>query len=278
MNTPEQLVPQLRLSDGNLIPQVGYGVYKISDDDAQELVGTALQAGYRHIDTATLYENERAVGRAVRESGLDRADVFVTTKVWNDDQGYDQTLRAFEASARRLDLGYVDLYLIHWPVPSKDLYVETWRALIHLQEQGAVRSIGVSNFNPTHLDRLIKDTGHTPVINQVELHPYLSQNQVRAANAQRGILTQAWSPLGRGNGVLAEPAVLAIAQQLGRSPAQVVLRWHLERGTVIIPKSAHPQRIADNIALFDFDLTDAQRATLEALNSNSRTGADPDLG
>ena len=278
MNTPEQLVPQLRLSDGNLIPQVGYGVYKISDDDAQELVDTALQAGYRHIDTATLYENERAVGRAVRESGLDRADVFVTTKVWNDDQGYDQTLRAFEASARRLDLGYVDLYLIHWPVPSKDLYVETWRALIHLQEQGAVRSIGVSNFNPTHLDRLIKDTGHTPVINQVELHPYLSQNQVRAANAQRGILTQAWSPLGRGNGVLAEPAVLAIAQQLGRSPAQVVLRWHLERGTVIIPKSAHPQRIADNIALFDFDLTDAQSATLEALNSNSRTGADPDLG
>ena len=278
MNTPEQLVPQLRLSDGNLIPQVGYGVYKISDDDAQELVGTALQAGYRHIDTATLYENERAVGRAVRESGLDRADVFVTTKVWNDDQGYDQTLRAFEASTKRLDLGYVDLYLIHWPVPSKDLYVETWRALIHLQEQGAVRSIGVSNFNHTHLDRLIKDTGHTPVINQVELHPYLSQNQVRAANAQRGILTQAWSPLGRGNGVLAEPAVLAIAQQLGRSPAQVVLRWHLERGTVIIPKSAHPQRIADNIALFDFDLTDAQRATLEALNSNSRTGADPDLG
>ena len=278
MNTPEQLVPQLRLSDGNLIPQVGYGVYKISDDDAQELVGTALQAGYRHIDTATLYENERAVGRAVRESGLDRADVFVTTKVWNDDQGYDQTLRAFEASTKRLDLGYVDLYLIHWPVPSKDLYVETWRALIHLQEQGAVRSIGVSNFNPTHLDRLIKDTGHTPVINQVELHPYLSQNQVRAANAQRGILTQAWSPLGRGNGVLAEPAVLAIAQQLGRSPAQVVLRWHLERGTVIIPKSAHPQRIADNIALFDFDLTDAQSATLEALNSNSRTGADPDLG
>lgn len=278
MNTPEQLVPQLRLSDGNLIPQVGYGVYKISDDDAQELVGTALQAGYRHIDTATLYENERAVGRAVRESGLDRADVFVTTKVWNDDQGYDQTLRAFEASTKRLDLGYVDLYLIHWPVPSKDLYVETWRALIHLQEQGAVRSIGVSNFNPTHLDRLIKDTGHTPVINQVELHPYLSQNQVRAANAQRGILTQAWSPLGRGNGVLAEPAVLAIAQQLGRSPAQVVLRWHLERGTVIIPKSAHPQRIADNIALFDFDLTDAHRATLEGLNRNARTGADPDLG
>lgn len=278
MTTPDQLVPRLRLADGNLIPQVGYGVYKISDDDAQELVGTALQAGYRHIDTATLYENERAVGRAVRESAIPRAEVFVTTKVWNDDQGYDQTLRAFEASAKRLDLGYVDLYLIHWPVPSKDLYVETWRALIRLQQEGAVRSIGVSNFNPAHLDRIIKDTGHTPVINQVELHPYLSQNQVRAANAQRGILTQAWSPLGRGNGVLAEPAVLAVAQELGRSPAQVVLRWHLERGTVIIPKSAHPQRIADNIALFDFELTEAHRAALEALNQNSRTGADPDLG
>lgn len=278
MTTPDQLVPRLRLADGNLIPQVGYGVYKISDDDAQELVGTALQAGYRHIDTATLYGNERAVGRAVRESAIPRAEVFVTTKVWNDDQGYDQTLRAFEASAKRLDLGYVDLYLIHWPVPSKDLYVETWRALIRLQQEGAVRSIGVSNFNPAHLDRIIKETGHTPVINQVELHPYLSQNQVRAANAQRGILTQAWSPLGRGNGVLAEPAVLAVAQELGRSPAQVVLRWHLERGTVIIPKSAHPQRIADNIALFDFELTEAHRAALEALNQNSRTGADPDLG
>lgn len=278
MTTPEQLVPQLRLGDGNLIPQVGYGVYKISDDDAQELVGTALQAGYRHIDTATLYGNEKAVGRAVRQSGLDRSEVFVTTKVWNDDQGYDQTLRAFDASAKRLDLDYVDLYLIHWPVPSQDRYVETWRALIQLQEQGLVRSIGVSNFNPAHLDRLIKDTGVTPVINQIELHPYLSQNQVRAANAQRGVLTQAWSPLGRGNGVLAEAAVLTISQELGRSPAQVVLRWHLERGTVIIPKSAHPQRIADNIALFDFELTATQHAALAELNRNARTGADPDLG
>ena len=269
-------VPAVDLLDGTSIPQLGFGVFKVDDDTAERAVTTALEVGYRLVDTAKLYGNEAGVGRAIRASGIPREEVYVTTKVWNDDQGYDATLRAFDASARRLDVGVVDLFLIHWPFPGQDLYVDTWRALLHLQEQGALRSVGVSNFQPAHLERIIAETGVVPVLNQVELHPRLQQPGLRDVHAQHGIATEAWSPLGRDSGLLDDPVVQQIAADRGVTPAQAVLRWHLDLGNVVIPKSVTPARIRENIDVFDFELAADDLHTLAELETGRRTGLDPD--
>lgn len=271
-------VPNLTLSADVDIPQLGFGVFKIPDAETQAAVTCALEVGYRHIDTARIYGNEAAVGAAVRSSGLARDEVFVTTKVWNDDQGADAARRAAHASAARLDLGVIDLLLIHWPAPARDSYVETWRSLTKLRAEGLVRAIGVSNFTVEHLQRLIDETGEIPSINQIELHPELPQTELRAFHAAHGILTEAWSPLARAGSVFGSPVITSIAERVGRTPAQVILRWHIELGNVVIPKSVTPARIAENFALFDFSLTPddhAAIATLEKPNGAGRIGPDP---
>jgi 2,5-diketo-D-gluconate reductase A len=267
--------PLLTMNDGRSIPQVGLGVYKVPDAEAADTVHAALEAGYRHVDTAALYENERGVGEGIARSGLPRDDVFVTTKVWNDRHGYDETLRAFDESLGKLGLDYVDLYLIHWPVPSQDLYVDTWRALQKLQEDGLTRSIGVSNFHTHHIDRLLAETNVTPVLNQVELHPWLPQSTVRRYGAEHGILTQAWAPLARGRAA-GDRTLAAIAEKHGKSAAQVVIRWHLELGNVVIPKSVTPERIRENFDVFDFTLDGDDMARIASLDTSERTGRDPD--
>lgn len=266
----------LTLSDGMRMPAVGFGVYKVADEAAEPAVTTALEAGYRLVDTATLYGNERGVGRAVRDSGLDRDDVFVTTKLWNDAHGPDAARAAFEQSVERLGLGAPDLYLIHWPVPSRDLYASTWRTLIQLRDEGRVRSVGVSNFQPAHIARIVDDSGEVPVVNQVELHPYLQQRELRALHAELGIITQAWSPLGRG-AVLTDPVIGDIARSHGVSPAQVVLRWHLDLNVAVIPKSVTPARIRQNLDLAGFELSDDDHARIADLDRDERTGSHPDL-
>ncbi len=270
------VAPTVTLNDGVEIPQFGFGVYQIPSDEVVAPVRTAIERGYRLIDTAALYENEEGVGEAVRESGLPRGEVFVTTKVWNTDQGYDATMRAFDASMARLGLDVVDLYLIHWPTPARDLYVETWRALEKLRADGRVRSIGVSNFQPAHIQRLLDETGVVPSVNQVELHPRLPQDELRAFHAQHGIATEAWGPIGQGRGLLEESAVVEIAESVGRTPAQVVLRWHVQIGTIAIPKSSNPERIRQNLEVFDFTLDDEQMARLATLATGERLGPDPD--
>ncbi len=270
------VAPTVTLNDGVEIPQLGFGVYQIPSDEVVAPVRTAIECGYRLIDTAALYENEEGVGQAVRESGLPRGEVFVTTKVWNTDQGYDATMRAFDASMARLGLDVVDLYLVHWPTPARDLYVETWRALDKLRADGRVRSIGVSNFQPAHIQRLLDETGVVPSVNQVELHPRLPQDELRAFHAQHGIATEAWGPIGQGRGLLEESAVVEIAESVGRTPAQVVLRWHVQIGTIAIPKSSHPERIRQNLEVFDFTLDDEQMARLASLATGERLGPDPD--
>ncbi|MGW9112898.1 aldo/keto reductase [Microbacterium sp. NPDC055683] len=269
-------VPAIPLPDGRTIPQLGLGVYKIPDDEAAACVRTALDAGYRHIDTAALYANERGVGEGLRSSGVPRGDVFVTTKVWNDDHGYDETLRAFDASLDRLGTDYVDLYLVHWPVPSRDRYVETYRALERLRADGRARSIGVSNFAIAHLDRLRAETEVVPAVNQIELHPLLPQHELRAYGAAHGIVTEAWSPLARGR-LLDDPVLAAIARKHGRSTAQIVIRWHLQLGTVVIPKSVSPDRIRANADVFGFALDDDDLRAVAGLESGLRTGRDPSL-
>lgn len=269
------LSPVFTMNDGHSIPQLGLGVYKVDDDVAASTVEAALTLGYRRVDTAALYGNEVGTGRGIRSSGLPRDEVFVTTKVWDDDHGYEATLAAFETSRRKLGLDYVDLYLIHWPVPSKDLYRETWRALEKLREAGVARSIGVSNFSTSHLERLAESADVTPAINQVEMHPWLPQNDLRAWDAAHGVLTEAWSPLARGR-LVGEPLLDELATEHGRSPAQIVLRWHVQRGGLVIPKSVTPSRIADNIAVFDFELSDDDMARIATLESGERTGMDPD--
>ena len=269
-------VHPLVLNNGVRIPQLGFGVYKIPEAATRDAVLTAFASGYRHIDTAALYRNERGVGEAVRESGLPRDEVFVTSKVWNDDHGYDATLRAFDASMERLGLDVLDLYLIHWPVPRLDRYVDTWRALEQLYRDGRVRAIGVSNFQPDHLRRLLDRTDVVPVVNQVELHPYLQQEKLRVAHEELGLLTEAWAPLARGGELLADQVVLGLADKHARTPAQVVLRWHLQLGNVVIPKSVTPARIAENIAVFDFALDEDDMAVLASLDREGRTGAHPD--
>jgi 2,5-diketo-D-gluconate reductase A len=267
--------PLLNLSDGRAIPQLGLGVYKVSDAEATEAVSIALDAGYRHVDTAAFYENEAGVGLAVRESDVGRHEVFVASKVWQNDHGYDETRRAFDTSLQKLGFDYLDLYLIHWPAPRQDRYVETWRALESLKADGVVRSIGVSNFHPHHLERLAQESSEVPVINQVELHPWLQQAEVRAYDAAHGIATEAWSPLARGR-ILDDETLAALAAKHDRTPAQIVLRWQLDLGNVVIPKSITPERIRQNIDVFDFALDDDDRARIVALDSGYRTGKDPD--
>jgi 2,5-diketo-D-gluconate reductase A len=269
-------VPTVRLNNGVEMPQLGFGVFLVPPDEVGEPVRAALDAGYRLIDTATLYANEEGVGRAIRDSGIPRDEIFVTTKVWNSDQGYDATLKAFDNSRRLLGLDVVDLYLIHWPAPKRDRYVDTWRALERLYDDGRVRAIGVSNFTVAYLTRLLDETTIVPAVNQVELHPGFPQDELREFHAARGIVTESWSPLGRGHGLLDTPTVTQIAQAHDRTPAQVVLRWHLQQGLVVIPKSTRSERIRENFAVFDFSLGDDEMKQLSALTEPGRIGPDPD--
>ncbi|WP_308112783.1 aldo/keto reductase [Streptomyces sp. DH12] len=268
-------VPSLILNNGVAMPQLGFGVWQVPDDEAASAVGTALEAGYRSVDTAAVYENERGTGQAIASSGIPREELFVTTKLWNSEQGHDSTLRAFDASLERLGLDYVDLYLIHWPVPALDAYVDTYKAFEKILADGRARAIGVSNFLPEHLERLIDATSVVPAVNQIELHPQLAQAESRAFHARHEIATEAWSPLGQGRGLLEVPAVAAVARKHGRSPAQVVLRWHLQLGNVVIPKSVTPSRIRENIDVFDFELDSEDMAAFAALDEGKRLGPDP---
>jgi 2,5-diketo-D-gluconate reductase A len=276
MNTPTDTtaVPYLDLGDGHRIPQLGFGVFQVPPEDTAEIVRHALKTGYRSIDTAAAYENEAGVGEALSESGLQREEVFITTKLWNSDQGHDSALRAFERSLERLGLEYVDLYLIHWPAPDKGKYVETWQAFTELRSEGRARSIGVSNFLPEHLERIVDATGVVPALNQIELHPRLQQAELRRVHERHGILTEAWSPLGQG-AVLDEPAIEEIAKAHDRTPAQVVLRWHIQLGNVVIPKSVTPERIEENFRIFDFELAEDEMNALAELEARERTGPDP---
>ncbi|MBD9698677.1 aldo/keto reductase [Flavimobilis sp. GY10621] len=267
-------IPTVTLHNGVEIPQLGLGVFQVPEDGTQALVEDALASGYRHIDTAAGYYNEDGVGAALKASGLPREDVFVTTKLRNGDQGYDKALKAFDDSRTALGVDVVDLYLIHWPVPSLDLYVETWRAFEKLYADGAVRAIGVSNFLPDHLDRLVAAADVLPVVNQVEVHPTFQQADVLASTLGHGIAVEAYSPLGRGAD-LEDPAVTAIAERLGATPAQVILRWHLDAGRIVIPKSVTPERYRANLAAVDLELTDTDRAAIDALENGNRLGADP---
>ncbi|MGC2998874.1 aldo/keto reductase [Streptomyces sp. G35A] len=257
------------------MPQLGYGVWQVPDDEAETAVATALEAGYRSIDTAAVYGNEEGTGKAIAGSGIPREDLFVTTKLWNDAQGYDATLRAFDTSLSKLGLDYVDLYLIHWPTPARGRYVDTYKAFEKLHADGRIRAIGVSNFLPEHLDHLIAETSVVPAVNQIELHPHLQQRAAREYHAERGIATEAWSPLGQGKGLLEVPAIVAIARKHGRTPAQVVLRWHIQLGNVVIPKSVTPARIKENIDVFGFSLDAEDLAAISALNEDRRLGPDP---
>ncbi|MFH8253718.1 aldo/keto reductase [Streptomyces roseolus] len=268
-------VPTVKLNNGVEIPQLGFGVFQVPDDATAAAVTAALDAGYRSIDTAAVYGNEAGVGRALAASGIAREELFVTTKLWNADQGYDATLRAFDAGLATLGLDYVDLYLIHWPAPARDLYRDSWRALERLAEEGRIRAAGVSNFQPGHLRRLLDGATLTPVVNQIELHPALQQSELRAFHGEHGIATEAWSPLAQG-AVLDDPAIAAIAAAHGKSPAQVVVRWHLQLGNVVIPKSVTPARIRANIDVFDFVLTDEEMAAIAGLDRGLRTGPHPD--
>jgi 2,5-diketo-D-gluconate reductase A len=273
---PTPAIPSVRLNDDRTIPQIGLGVWQVPDDVATDACLAAFEAGYRHIDTAALYGNEEGVGRAIKASGIPREELFITTKVWNTDQGRDKTIAAMEASLARLDLDYVDLYLIHWPTPDRGLYVETWETVLELQQRGSTISAGVSNFHPDHLRAVIAATGVTPVINQVELHPWLPQRAVRAADDELGIVTEAWSPLASGG--LIDDAVLAgIGAKYGKTAAQVMVRWHLQIGNVVLPKSVTPARIVENIDVFDFELDADDLIAIEGLEDETRrTGPNPD--
>ncbi|MET9905343.1 aldo/keto reductase [Streptomyces sp. NPDC006476] len=268
-------VPPIILNNGVEMPQLGFGVWQVPDDEAEQAVATALEAGYRSIDTAAIYGNEEGTGKAIAASGVPREEIFVTTKLWNSEHGYDATLRAFDASLEKLGLDYLDLYLIHWPTPARDKYVDTYKAFEKLHADGRVRAIGVSNFEPEHLRRLIDETSVIPAVDQIELHPHLQQRAAREFHAEQGIATEAWSPLGQGKGLLEVPAIVAIAQKHGRTPAQVVLRWHLQLGNIVIPKSVTPSRIRENIEVFDFSLDTEDLAAISALNEDRRLGPDP---
>ncbi|GHB49594.1 oxidoreductase [Streptomyces umbrinus] len=268
-------VPPIILNNGVEMPQLGFGVWQVPDDEAERAVATALEAGYRSIDTAAIYGNEKGTGRGLASSGVARKDLFVTTKLWNADQGYDSTLRAFDASLEKLGLDYVDLYLIHWPMPAKDKYIDTYKAFEKLYADGRTKAIGVSNFLPEHLEKLIDATSVIPAVNQIELHPHLQQHASREYHAEQGIATEAWSPLGSGKGLLEVPAIVAIAQKHNRTPAQIVLRWHIQIGNVVIPKSVTPSRIKENIDVFDFSLDTEDIAAISALNEDRRVGSNP---
>jgi 2,5-diketo-D-gluconate reductase A len=267
----------MRLNNGIAMPQIGFGVFRVPEEDTVSAVSTAIEAGYRSIDTASLYGNETAVGRAIDSSGLSRADLFVTTKLWNDDQGYRSAFDAFDRSLTKLGLEYVDLYLIHWPVPAKAAYLDTWRALEEIYASGRTRAIGVSNFQPWHLQPVLDHARVVPAVNQVELHPRLQQEAVREFGRAHGVVTEAWSPLAQGD-VLSDPVVTELSRTYGKTPAQIVLRWHIELGNVVIPKSVTPSRIEENIDIFDFALTADDLSRMRGLDSGARTGPDPDGG
>jgi 2,5-diketo-D-gluconate reductase A len=268
-------VPNITLNNGVQIPQLGFGVFQVPADEVEGAVRNAIEAGYRSIDTAAAYGNEEGVGRAIAASGVPRDELFVTTKLWNDDQGYDSTLRAFDESMKRLGLDQLDLYLIHWPVPSRDRYVDTWKAFEKLYADGRIRSIGVSNFQVSHLQRLFNETEVVPAVNQIELHPNLPQEELRKVHATHRIATEAWSPLAQG-ALLKEQAITGLAEKYGKTPAQIVLRWHVQLGNVVIPKSVTPSRIAENIDVFDFELAPDDMAVIAELDNGGRIGPDPD--
>jgi 2,5-diketo-D-gluconate reductase A len=273
-------VPAITLNDGAQIPQLGFGVFQIDPDETGQAVRTALEIGYRHIDTAEMYQNERGVGEGIRDAGLDRAEVYITSKLNNGYHKPDDARRAFDATLEKLGSDYVDLFLIHWPLPT--LYggdfVSTWQTLEEFKTDGRARSIGVSNFQVDHLARLARETATAPAVNQIEVHPYFTNDAVRAYGAEHRIATEAWSPIAQGK-VLGDPVVMRIAEATGRTPAQVVLRWHTQRGDIVFPKSVTPQRIKENLALFDFELGDADMQALTALDKGEagRTGPNPDV-
>lgn len=268
-------VPTILLNNGVEIPQLGFGVYQVPPEQTEEATRVALEVGYRHIDTAEMYGNEEGVGKAVRGSGLDRDEVFVTSKLNNSFHAHEDALKAFDGTLTALGLDHVDLFLIHWPLPAVGDFVETWHALEEVYRSGRARSIGVSNFQPHHLRRLIAESQVVPAVNQIEVHPYLANDEVRVVNAEHGIVTEAWSPIAQG-GVLKDPVITGIADRLGRTPAQVTLRWHIERGDVVFPKSVTRSRVEENFALFDFELSADDMAAITALDRHERTGPDPD--
>lgn len=269
-------IPDVELNDGASIPQLGFGVYKVPPDDTAEAVRTALEIGYRHVDTAAMYHNERGVGQCIRDAGIDRGDVFITSKLNNGVHEPDAARRAFDETLAELGSDYVDLYLIHWPAPQADRYVEAWRALEQLHADGRARAIGVSNFQPAHLRRLLDETDTVPALNQIELHPQLQQAELRRFHAEHEILTEAWGPLARGGELLRHPTITGLADRYGKTPAQIVLRWHMEIGTIAIPKSVTPARIEENLDSFGFALDADALAAIAALDSNGRTGPNPD--
>jgi 2,5-diketo-D-gluconate reductase A len=266
----------ITLNNGVEIPQLGFGVFQISPAETKAATLQALEVGYRHIDTAEMYRNEQGVGEAVRESGLAREDIFVTSKLNNSFHAHDAAMSAFDQTLKTLDIGYLDLFLIHWPLPAVGNFVETWKAMIEMHATGRVRAIGVSNFQPAHIRRLLDETDHIPSVNQIEVHPYLTQDDVRAFDFDNGIATEAWSPIAQG-AVLDDPVIVAIAKRLGKTPAQVTLRWHIQRGDIVFPKTTRLPRMVENFELFDFELTADDVAAISALNRNERTGPDPDL-
>ncbi|SFP95572.1 2,5-diketo-D-gluconate reductase A [Geodermatophilus dictyosporus] len=269
-------VPTIRLNNGVEIPQLGFGVYQIPPEETVEATRTALEVGYRHIDTAEMYGNEKEVGQAVRESGVDRSEVFVTSKLNNGFHRRDDALRAFDQTLADLGFDQLDLFLVHWPLPTIDVdYVETWKAMEEIYASGRCRAVGVSNFNPHHLRRLFGETDVRPAVNQIEVHPYLANDEVRAFDADHEIVTEAWSPIAQGK-VLGDPVITRIAEKLERTPAQVVLRWHVQRGDVVFPKSVTRSRVEENFALFDFELDTGDMAAITGLDRGERTGPDPD--
>jgi 2,5-diketo-D-gluconate reductase A len=269
------LTPTIKLRDGHTMPALGFGLWQIGDAEAESAAAEALRVGYRSFDGAQLYQNEAGLGRAIAKSGVPREQLFITTKVWNNSQGAKATAKAFDESLAKLQLDYVDLYLVHWPAPKRGLYLETWKALIGLKKQGRARSIGVSNFEPEHLRAIIEATGEVPVLNQIELHPRFAQTKLREFHDKHGIVTEAWSPLGKGK-LLDEPTLVALGEKHGRSSAQVVLRWHLQHGIIVIPKSVTPSRIRENIDVFDFQLDAGDMSAIDGLDrGDGRIGPDP---
>jgi 2,5-diketo-D-gluconate reductase A len=268
-------VPTITLNNGVEIPQLGFGVFQVPPEDTKAATLTAFEVGYRHIDTAEMYRNEKGVGEAVRESGLKREDLFITSKLNNSFHAHDAAKQAFDQTLSTLDIGYLDLFLIHWPLPAVGDFVETWKAMIEMHATGKVRSIGVSNFQPAHIRRLLDETDHIPSVNQIEVHPYLTQDDVRAYDFDNGIATEAWSPIAQGL-VLGDPVIEKIAKRVGKTTAQVTLRWHIQRGDIVFPKSVQKDRMVENFEIFDFELTGDDLAAISALNRNERTGPDPD--
>jgi 2,5-diketo-D-gluconate reductase A len=268
-------VPTITLNNGVEIPQLGFGVFQVPPAETKEATLAAFEVGYRHIDTAEMYRNEKGVGEAVRASGLKREDLFITSKLNNSFHAHDAALQAFDQTLETLDIGYLDLFLIHWPLPAVGDFVETWKAMIEMHATGRVRAIGVSNFQPAHIRRLLDETDHIPSVNQIEVHPYLTQDDVRAYDFDNGIATEAWSPIAQGL-VLGDPVLEKIASRVGKTPAQVTLRWHIQRGDIVFPKSIKRERMIENFEIFDFELTDVDMAAIDALNRDERTGPDPD--